>query len=56
MKVNKSCSEVESMSMPIQSNEKLSFRHDLFKLVKSTHILHLPLDFFTSTTFANQSG
>jgi len=33
-----------------------SFEHGLLKLVKSTHIFHFPLAFFTKTTLANHSG
>ena len=33
-----------------------SFGHALLRSVKSTHILHFPLAFFTKTTFANHSG
>jgi hypothetical protein len=30
--------------------------HALLRSAKSTHILHLPLDFFTKTTLASHSG
>ena len=33
-----------------------SFGQALFKSVKSTHMRHFPLLFFTSTTFASHSG
>lgn len=48
--------EVESTNMSIRGNRKLSFGHALFISVKFVHILHLPLDFFTTAIFANHYG
>ena len=48
--------EVESTSASMRGRGKLSFGQALLRSVKSIHILHFPLDFFTMTTFSNQSG
>ena len=56
MKLSKLYPEVESTSALMRGREKLSFGQVLLRSVKSTHILHLLLDFCTSTTLANYSG
>jgi hypothetical protein len=40
----------------ILGNGNSSFGHALFRSVKSIHILHLPLTFFTITVLASHSG
>ena len=47
---------VESTNWSILGRGKLSFGQVLFEFMKSTHILHFPFDFFTSTTLASQLG
>jgi hypothetical protein len=48
--------EVESTGASMRGRGKLSLGQALLRSVKSTHILHLPLDFFIRTTLVNQSG
>jgi len=50
------CLDVESTKRSIRGNGKLSFEQALLRSVKPTHILHLPLDFWTNGTLANHSG
>ena len=45
-----------STSWSILGRGKLSLEHALFRSVKSTHILHFPLEFFTMTTLASHLG
>ena len=45
-----------STKASILDNGYESFEQALFKSVKSTHILHLPLSFLTNTTLASHSG
>ena len=54
IKLKSPCPKLLSMSLSMLGSEKLSFGYALFKLVKSTHIHHLPLAFLTITTFSNQ--
>ena len=55
-KLKSSCPVVESTNWSIYGREKLSFKHVLFRLVKSTHILHSPFDFLAMTTLVCLSG
>jgi len=55
MKLSITCLAIESTNWSIHGRGKLSFGQALFKLVKSTHILHFLFDFLTMTTFANHS-
>jgi hypothetical protein len=56
MKLSNSYPEVESTNASMRGRGKLSLGQALLRSVKSTHILHLPLDLFTRTTLASQSG
>lgn len=56
MKLNIQFATVKSMIRFIYGRGKLSLGQVLFKLVKSMHILHFLLAFFTSTTFDSQFG
>jgi hypothetical protein len=56
IKVSNLCPAVESTNWSIRGRGKLSFGQALLRSVKSTHIPHLPLAFFTMTTLASQSG
>jgi hypothetical protein len=40
----------------ILGNENSSFRHALLRSMKSMHIIHFPLAFFTITVLASHSG
>ena len=55
MKLSNLYPEVESTSASMRERRKLSFGQALLRSVKSMHILHFLLDFFTRTTFTNQS-
>jgi len=56
IKLRSSCPEVESIRTSIRGRGKLSFGHAMLRSVKSTHILHFPLDFFTKITLARHWG
>src|SRR5688572_25588151 len=47
---------IASTRESILGNENSSFGQALLRYVKSMHILHLPLAFFTITVLANHSG
>lgn len=56
MKLSITWLEMESISWSIWGKEKQSLGHALFKSMRSTHILHFSLVFFTNTTFASHVG
>ncbi|MFS7922009.1 hypothetical protein Hanom_Chr03g00243591 [Helianthus anomalus] len=56
MKVNSSCPAVASTMESMWGNGKGSLGHALFRSVKSTHTLHFPFFFWTTTTLANHFG
>jgi hypothetical protein len=47
---------IASTRESILGNGNSSFGHVLLRSVKSIHILHLPLDFFTITVLASHFG
>jgi phosphoglycerate dehydrogenase-like enzyme len=49
MKLSNPYLVVESTNTSMRGRGKLSFGQALLRSVKSTHILHFPLDFFTKT-------
>jgi len=52
-KLRKLCPEAPSTSRSMLGRGYASFGHALLRSVKSVHILHFPLAFFTITTFAS---